>query len=38
MIRNTVQVRTPMAGRVKEIPVQAGERVIIESALLILEA
>ncbi len=38
MIKNTIQVRTPMAGKVKEIPVQPGERVIIDSALLILEA
>ncbi len=38
MIRNTIQVRTPMAGTVKEILVQPGERVIIDSVLLVLAA
>lgn len=38
MIRNTIEVRTPMAGTVKEILVQPGERVIIDSALLVLGA
>lgn len=36
MIRNTIEVRTPMAGTVKEILVQPGERVIIDSTLLVL--